>query len=202
MKFCGDCGKPVSHRIPQGDDRKRYVCDQCKTVHYQNPRVVVGGLPIFGEKVLMCRRAIQPGKGYWTLPAGFMENGEINLEGAVRETWEEARAILQGETLYRLIDLPHINQVYVFYRGELLEGAYAVGPESQEVALFGEQEIPWDEIAFSAVTDALKDFFADRRRQHFPVRFSGHRQSKPAIPSTQRLSSVDCRLLMSNSATD
>lgn len=173
MKFCSQCGFSVELRIPPGDDRQRYVCVQCSTIHYQNPRLIVGCLPVCGERVLLCRRAIEPRKGFWTLPAGFMENGERTVDGALRETWEEARARVEGVALYRVFDLPHINQVYMFYRGELLNGEFGVGPESLEAALFLEHEIPWRELAFPVVVETLREFFADRQQGAYPVRVSG-----------------------------
>jgi ADP-ribose pyrophosphatase YjhB (NUDIX family) len=175
MKYCSNCGDPVELRIPEGDDRQRFVCAGCATIHYQNPRLIVGSLPVCGERVLLCRRAIEPRKHFWTLPAGFMENGETTLAGAQRETWEEAQArLVEGSaSLYRVFDLPHINQVYLFYRGELADGAYGVGPESLEVALFEERDIPWGELAFPVVMETLHEFFEDRRRGEFPVRASG-----------------------------
>jgi ADP-ribose pyrophosphatase YjhB (NUDIX family) len=170
MKFCSSCGKPVTQRIPANDERLRFVCDHCDIVHYQNPRVVVGCLPLHGDSVLLCKRAIDPRSGYWTLPAGFLENGETTLAGAKRETMEEACARVRGESLYTLFDLPHINQVYFFYRAELVEGVFGVGEESLDVRLFTEKEIPWTEIAFPVVTDTLQHYFADRRTGEFPVR--------------------------------
>lgn len=173
MKYCSNCGNPVELRVPAGDDRDRFVCPQCDTIHYQNPRLVVGSLPVSGDRILLCRRAIDPRRNFWTLPAGFMENGETTLQGALRETWEEACARLSGETLYRVFDLPHINQVYMFYRGELVEGAYGPGAESLEVELFREEDIPWQDIAFPVVMETLREFFDDRRRGQYPVRASG-----------------------------
>lgn len=174
MKYCSDCGERVSKRIPEGDDRPRYVCDGCEAIHYQNPRTIVGTLPVLGDQVLLCRRAIEPRKGFWTLPAGFMENGETTLEGAVRETWEEARASIVNESLYRLYDLPHINQVYIFYRGDLASEEFGPGPESTEVRLFTELEIPWDELAFPVVTVTLREWYSDRQQGVYPVRASAH----------------------------
>jgi ADP-ribose pyrophosphatase YjhB (NUDIX family) len=163
----------VEQRIPPGDDRLRFVCVHCQVVHYQNPRLIVGCLPVHGERVLLCRRAIEPRKGFWTLPAGFMENGETTLDGALRETWEEARARVAGPELYRIFDLPYINQVYMFYRADLLDGTFGVGPESLEAELFLEHEIPWRELAFPVVVETLREFFADRQRGIYPVRASG-----------------------------
>jgi ADP-ribose pyrophosphatase YjhB (NUDIX family) len=172
MKYCSECGNKVTKTIPEGDDRLRYVCSNCQIIHYQNPRMVVGIIPVRQNKVLLCRRAIEPRKGFWTVPAGFMENGETILQGAIRETWEEARAKVSNEELYRLFDLPYIHQVYIFYRARLDNDDYQAGPESLEVALFAEQDIPWDEIAFPVVSVALQELFADSRAGHFPVRIT------------------------------
>jgi ADP-ribose pyrophosphatase YjhB (NUDIX family) len=169
MKFCSVCGGAITRRVPLNDDRERHVCDSCDTVHYVNPRIVVGCLPVLGERVLLCRRAIHPRRDYWTLPAGFMENGETTLEGARRETWEEARASVEDEALYTIIDLPHISQVYMFYRARLGTPDFAPGAESLEVALFEEDGIPWEKLAFPVVNVTLKRFFADRPRGVFPV---------------------------------
>lgn len=173
MRFCSQCGQPVERRIPDGDDRPRYVCTGCQTIHYQNPRVVVGCLPVSGERILLCRRAIEPRSGYWTLPAGFLENGETTLAGAQRETWEEACAQIDNPTLYRIFDLPHINQVYMFYRGDLRADAFAPGIESTEVALFEERDIPWSQLSFPVVVETLREFLADRISGDYPVRVSG-----------------------------
>ena len=170
MKYCSHCGHTVQSRIPEGDNRQRYVCDNCHTIHYQNPRIVVGSLPVYEDKVLLCRRAIEPRKGFWTLPGGFMENGESTLEGALRETWEEAQARLNVHGLYRMFDLPHIDQLYIFYRGDVIDGKFAPGPESTEVALYAEEDIPWEELAFLVVRETLKEYFDDRKSDQYPVR--------------------------------
>ena len=170
MRFCSACGAEVSLRIPPADDRERHVCGSCETVHYQNPKIVVGCLPVWEDRVLLCRRAIAPRLGFWTLPAGFMENSETTLEGARRETWEEARARTEDETLYTLFDLPHISQVYMFFRAQLIGPAFASGPESSEVALFTEAEIPWSELAFPVVSATLEHYFADVRRGEYEFR--------------------------------
>ncbi|MDL2200004.1 NUDIX hydrolase [Halopseudomonas aestusnigri] len=170
MKFCSECGQGVTARVPDGDTRSRFVCDHCQTIHYQNPRIVAGCLAVHGQQVLLCRRAIEPRRGFWTLPAGFMENGETTEEAALRETWEEARARLQQQELYMLFNLPHINQVYMFFRGELADLEFSAGEESLEVRLFHEHEIPWDELAFPTVGKTLKQYFLDRQEQSFPVR--------------------------------
>ncbi|WP_188981765.1 NUDIX hydrolase [Pseudomonas matsuisoli] len=170
MKFCNHCGGPLVERIPDGGNRVRFVCTNCHAVHYQNPRIVAGCLPVWEDQVLLCRRAIAPRKGLWTLPAGFMENGETMVQAAIRETEEEACARVSGIQLYTLFDLPHINQVYVFFRAELTDLAFSAGVESLEVALFREAAIPWSTMAFPTVSRTLECFFADRKTQVFPVR--------------------------------
>lgn len=167
MNFCSHCGQTVTLRIPQGDNLPRYVCDHCHTVHYQNPKMVVGCIPEWDEKVLLCRRAIKPRYGLWTLPAGFMENGETTGEGAAREAKEEANANIEIVSLYSMFDLPHINQVYIMYRARLLDLEYRAGDESLEVALFAEADIPWEQLAFRTIYDTLRHFFADRQRGHY-----------------------------------
>ncbi len=159
-------------QIPDGDDRERFVCSVCEVIHYSNPRVIVGCVPYYDGKVLLCKRAIEPRKNYWTLPAGFMENGETTPQGAARETWEEAKARVSKLELYRVFDVPSINQVYMFYRCDLDEGKFGVGPESLETDLYLEQDIPWDEIAFPVVHQTLKSFFRDLQNNHFPVQVS------------------------------
>lgn len=171
MKYCSTCGAPVSHRIPSGDNRHRWVCDACGAIHYENPRMVVGCLPYWEEKVLLCRRAIEPRLGLWTLPAGFMENGETTAEGALRETLEEAGARVAIDDLYALINVPDIDQVYLLFRARLLDLDFAPGEESLEVALFDEAAIPWERIAFRTVRETLEHYFADRRAGHFPLHF-------------------------------
>ena len=170
MKFCSQCGHSVSQHIPQGDSRLRYVCDHCHAIHYQNPNIVAGCLPTWGRQVLLCRRAIEPRKGYWTLPAGFMENGETVEEAARRETLEEACAHVEQLAIYTLIDVPHINQVHIFYRAELQSLDFSAGEESLEVRLFDEADIPWSELAFRTVSRTLECFFSDRLTQTYPVR--------------------------------
>ncbi|MDD1966920.1 NUDIX hydrolase [Pseudomonas sp. NPDC090203] len=169
MKFCSQCGEQVTQRIPEGDSRPRFVCDHCQTIHYQNPNIVAGVLPVWGDKVLLCRRAIEPRLGYWTLPAGFMENGESVEQAARRETVEEACAVLEDLHLYAMIDVPHISQVHIFYRANMASEDYAAGVESLEVKLFDEADIPWSELAFHTVRRTLECFFHDRRHQVFPV---------------------------------
>jgi ADP-ribose pyrophosphatase YjhB (NUDIX family) len=157
----------VAWRIPVGDHVLRAVCDACDTVHYQNPKLVVGSLPVWEGKVLLCRRAIEPRRGYWTLPAGFMENGESLPEAAARETREEACAHIELDEIYTLISVPHISQVHAIFRARLLDLDFSAGVETLEVALFDEAQIPWDEIAFRTVAMTLRHFFADRSRGFF-----------------------------------
>jgi len=171
MNFCSSCGKPVVIRIPEGDNRERHVCDDCDTIHYHNPRIITGCLPIFEDQVLLCRRAIEPRYGYWTLPAGFMENGESTDQGAARESWEEAKAELSDLDLYCIYSVPDINQVFFFYKSHLKSReSFGVGEESLEVRLFSEADIPWEDLAFYTVYKTLKYFFEDRKTNVFPVR--------------------------------
>lgn len=163
MNFCSQCGAPVVLRVPPGDDRPRHVCDACGTVHYQNPKLVAGCLVEWGDQVLLCRRAIQPRYGLWTLPAGFMENGETTREAAQREALEEANARVEILDLYSLFDLPHIDQVYCLFRGRLLDLEFSPGSESLDVRLFREEEIPWHALAFASVARTLQLYFEDRR---------------------------------------
>lgn len=172
MNFCTQCGNKVILQIPAGDDRERHVCSDCDLIHYSNPRVIVGCVPVYEGRVLLCKRAIEPRKNYWTLPAGFMENGETTLEGAARETWEEARARVSNLELYRVFDVPHISQVYMFYRCDLDDGAFGVGPESFETDLYLEKDIPWGEIAFPVIKETLEAFFSDAGTGQFPVQVS------------------------------
>ena len=172
MKFCHQCAGSLILRIPQGDDKPRHCCSKCDAIFYLNPKNVVGTLSFFEDKVLLCKRAIQPRIGKWTLPAGYMENGESSLDGAIRETQEEAGAsvIVESDSLYTLFNLPKINQVYIFFRTELANLNFSAGIESQEVALFSEAEVPWAEIAFPVVKSTLEHYFDDLRNNQFPVR--------------------------------
>lgn len=167
MKFCSNCGGSVEQLVPPGDNLMRYVCHACAIVHYTNPKIVVGCVPEWQDKVLLCRRAIEPRYGYWTLPAGFMENNETTAEAALRETHEEAQANVELGELYSLYSLPHISQVYLMYRSRLLDLKFGPGQESLEVRLFSEAEIPWGELAFVVVQKTLENYFADRRSGRF-----------------------------------
>jgi len=170
IKYCQECGAPTHKVIPEGDHAKRDVCTACGFVHYQNPKIITGAIPMHGDKVLLCKRNIQPRLGYWTLPAGFMENAESTEQGAARETFEESEAKLKNMAMYTVIDIPHINQLYVFYRAELDGDHFCVTPESSAVQLFDEADIPWDEIAFPVVKTTLKRFFEERKAGgHFAI---------------------------------
>ncbi len=170
VKYCCQCGARVALRIPPGDNLPRYVCDVCGSIHYQNPKIVAGCVAVWQERILLCRRAIEPRYGLWTLPAGFMENGETTHQAAARETLEEACAQVINLTLYGLFNLPHINQVYIMFRGELSTPGVSAGPGSLEVALFTEEELPWRALAFPVVRETLRLFCQDRRTDRYPVR--------------------------------
>ena len=167
MNFCSHCGSSVDLQIPEGDNLPRHVCRDCGAIHYQNPKVVAGCIPEWQGRILLCRRAIEPRYDMWTIPAGFMENGETLEQAAKRETDEEACAKVEIAGLYALYNLPHVNQVYVFFRGQLVDGSFSPGLESLETALFEEREIPWDEISFPVVTRALERYFDDRVGQQY-----------------------------------
>ena len=172
MKFCSECGKTVEIRIPDGDNRERHVCIHCDTIHYQNPNVVAGCLPVWEDKVLLCKRAIEPRHGFWTLPAGFMENDETLEQAATRESIEEANANLEITSLYTVISLPHVNQIYMLYLARLLDLNFSAGTESLDVRLFTEEQIPWDKLAFRTIDFTLKRYFEDRKQNHFPLHSS------------------------------
>ena len=163
MKYCAYCGAKLAFKIPPGDDRPRFVCDVCHTVHYENPRMVVGCIPEWRNRILVCRRAIGPCYGKWTLPAGYLENGETVSEAAEREAFEEARARLDKLTPYALFNLTFVNQVYLIFRGKLVDAHYEPGDESLDVKLMTEDEIPWDQIAFSVIREILIRYFKDRK---------------------------------------
>jgi len=167
MKFCMACGSQVELKVPSGDNRERHVCISCGEIHYQNPKIVTGCIPVWEDKVLLCKRAIEPRYGLWTVPAGFMENGESTHAGAMRETLEEANARVEIDELYMTVNLPLINQVYMLFRAQLLDLDFSAGEESLDVRLYSEDEIPWEELAFPTVEISLKRFFADRARGEF-----------------------------------
>jgi ADP-ribose pyrophosphatase YjhB (NUDIX family) len=183
MNFCSECGSSqIGLRIPPGDSLPRFVCTACGAIHYQNPKVVVGCLPEFEDRVLLCRRAIEPRKGLWTLPAGFLENGETLESGALRETLEEAGARVAVAALYAVISLPHISQVYMMFRARLLDLDFGPGPESLEARLFEEREIPWELLAFRTIGRTLRNYFLDRRLAAFRLHVSAIERRAPITP--------------------
>ena len=167
IKHCRACGAEVRYQTPTDDNRDRATCTVCATIHYENPLNVVGTLPVWEDRVLLCRRNIEPRRGLWTLPAGFMELGETTAEGAVRETVEEAGARIELQELFTLLNVVRVGQVHLFYRARLLDTEFAPGPETIEAELFAEADIPWDEIAFRTTKKTLEHFFADRRSGRF-----------------------------------
>jgi ADP-ribose pyrophosphatase YjhB (NUDIX family) len=170
IKHCRNCGTTVVYRLPDdGDTRERAVCPACDTIHYENPLNVVGTVPHFGDKVLLCKRNIEPAWGKWTLPAGFMELGETVAEGAARETDEEAGAKFEMQDLFTVLSVPRLGQVHLFFRARLLSDQFAPGHETIEARLFAQDEIPWEEIAFRTVKETLARYFEDRRKGSFEV---------------------------------
>ncbi len=171
MNFCSQCGSRVSRKVPPGDHLPRDVCDQCGTIHYQNPKLVVGCVPEDGGRILLCKRAIEPRRGYWTVPAGFMENGETLQQAAERESHEEALARVEVGSLLAIVHVLHAHQVHVFFRARLAEPDFGVGPESLESKMVAEAEVPWEDLAFPSITFALRRYFEDRtagiERHHF-----------------------------------
>ncbi len=173
MKFCSTCGSArIEWKVPEGDNMPRYVCADCQTIHYQNPKIVTGCLPQWGDKILLCKRAIEPRYGLWTLPAGFMENNETIEQAAMRETWEEAQAKVENVQLYVIISLPYINQVYMMFRATMSTPEFNPGVESLEVELFTKQQIPWNELAFPVITKTLEYYYTDREQGAFPLHVS------------------------------
>lgn len=170
IKHCKSCGTAVTYRLPDdGDQRQRAVCPACNTVHYENPLNVVGTVPYYGERVLLCKRNIEPRKGFWTLPAGFMELNETAAEGAARETDEEAGAKIEMGALFSLISVPRVGQVHLFYLAELQSDIFDPGHETMETKMFAEEDIPWEEIAFKTVRITLERYFSDRKQGTFGI---------------------------------
>ena len=167
IKHCRACGGAANYRTPADDNRDRAVCTVCETIHYENPLNVVGTLPVWQDKVLLCRRAIEPRHGLWTLPAGFMELGETTAQGALRETVEESGAHVELGDLFSLIDVVRVGQVHLFYLARMLDVDFVPGPESLEARLFAEDEVPWDDVAFRTTKMTLEFYFADRRAGRF-----------------------------------
>jgi ADP-ribose pyrophosphatase YjhB (NUDIX family) len=173
MKYCPECGAPVELRQPPDDYRERHICTACAAIHYHNPKLVIGTIPEWEDgRILLCRRAIEPRHGLWTLPAGFMENGETTMEGAARETLEEANARVEVGDLYALYNLAYINQVQLLFHARLLDLDFSPGMESLDVQLFQEQDIPWEELAFRPVRYTLQHYFADRKAGRFQFRIT------------------------------
>lgn len=190
MKYCSLCSANVEWRIPEGDNRHRFICTSCHTIHYQNPRVVAGTLPVYQDKILLCKRAIEPRRGFWTLPAGFMENGESSEEGALRETLEEANAKVSIISLFSMVTVPHIDQVHIFFLAKLDQPEFSSGPESLEVKLFSVDEIPWNELAFPTVYDTLRDYLAQPSNQAQ----LGTRRQLDLDPYPTRISTIGRRM--------
>ena len=157
--------------MPDGDNRYRYVCQSCNIIHYENPKVVTGCIAEWDNKILLCKRAIEPRYGLWTLPAGFMENSETNIQGAARETAEEANAKVDNMRLFCVFSIVHINQVFTMYRGDLVDGEASPGAESLDTALLKESEIPWQTLAFPVIDEALKLYYRDRRHGKFNTHY-------------------------------
>jgi len=167
MKFCSHCGAGVQWRIPDGDNLPRHICDSCNTIHYQNPKIVAGCIPEWEDKILLCKRAIEPKYGLWTLPAGFMENNETTAEAALRETQEEANAQVDSLRLYAMFDIAYISQVYLMFRARMVNQQFKPGQESLDVALYKEDEIPWNELAFPVIDETLRRYFKDKKNNAF-----------------------------------
>ncbi|MCZ8237691.1 MAG: NUDIX hydrolase [Leptospiraceae bacterium] len=164
MKYCSLCGSDqLNFLIPPGDSLPRHICKSCGEIHYSNPKIIVGALPVWEDKILLCKRAIEPRYGKWTLPCGYMENAETVEEGAIRETAEEAKANIKIISLQSVYSIPHINQIYMIFLADLVDLNFSPGEESLEVELYNEEDIPWKEIAFSAVQFSLETFLRDRR---------------------------------------
>ena len=179
MKFCSQCGSnEVEQKVPDGDNRLRYCCIQCDAIFYENPKIVTGCLAQWQGKILLCRRAIQPRMGTWTLPAGFMENHETLQEAAARETYEEATAKISNLDLYTIYNLPHISQVYMIFRGDVEDGSASPGIESLETGFMDEQDIPWDELAFPVIRETLELYFDDQKKGNY-ILHTGEIRMKP-----------------------
>ena len=174
MSFCSNCGQPTEYKIPLGDHQTRQVCPACKTIHYVNPKLICGALALWEDKVLLCRRAIEPRYGLWTLPAGYMELFETMEQGAARETREEAEAEIEIEQLYCMYNIPRIGQIYVLFKAQLNDGIFGAGEESIECRLFEEHEIPWNDLAFPSVKRTLEHFFEDRKTLKNTDQFPTH----------------------------
>lgn len=169
MKYCGECGALTTLKVPTGDTLPRYVCQRCETIHYQNPKIVVGCIPEWEHQILLCKRAIEPRYGLWTFPAGFMENDETIEDAALRETQEEAQTAVTLTGLYTVFSIPHVSQVYMVFRGKMKEKKFGAGEESLEVELFDLDQIPWTEMAFQVIHETLRLYSQDRTTGQYPV---------------------------------
>ena len=170
MKYCSSCGSEVELKIPEDDNLPRYCCNKCKDIHYQNPKLITGTIPIKDEKILLCKRAIHPRHGLWTLPAGFLENGETIGQGAYRETLEETSTEVKMGNLYTIFNIPQISQIYMLFLAEVLREDFGPTSESLEVRLFEEDEIPWEELAFPFVPLVIKHYLNDRKINNFELK--------------------------------
>lgn len=178
IRFCNQCGSPTQYAIPAGDNRPRHICPACGYIQYENPRMVVGCIATWHERILLCKRAIEPRHGFWTLPAGFMENGESTAQAALRETEEEAGAHILSPIPFLMVNLPHIDQIHLFYRGEMASNTYAAGEESLDVQLFDAQDIPWNDLAFGSVRLCLTLYLQERQQGTFGF----HEHQLPVTP--------------------
>ena len=169
MKFCSVCGSLNVKKIPEGDNRERYCCENCGAIHYSTPKIIVGTVSVKEDSILLCKRGIEPRYGKWTLPGGFLENGETVSEGAFRETFEETNTKVEMGELYAIFNVPQINQVYMLYLAEVIKDDYSSTSESLDVKLFNEKEIPWDELAFPFVPIVLRKFFSDHIKGDYPL---------------------------------
>lgn len=169
MNYCSHCGRPVVLKVPPGDSLPRHVCEACQTIHYQNPKIVAGCIPEWEDQILLCRRAIEPRTGFWTFPAGFMEVGEDTAQAAARETFEEAKASVEIASLYAMLSLPHVSQVYLVFRGTLRNLEFGAGTESLEVQLFPWDKMPWDRLAFPVIHEVLARYVKDRRQGQYQL---------------------------------
>ena len=168
MNFCSNCGSQnIGLKVPEGDNRPCFVCDDCGEIFYHNPKMVVGCVPRWKEKVLLCKRAIPPRYGYWTLPAGYMENQESAANGAAREAHEEALAKTRIGNVFTQFSIPHINQVYILFLADMETAEFGAGEESLDAALFSREQIPWDELAFPVMRKTLELYFEDKDRGRF-----------------------------------
>lgn len=174
MNYCSHCGsQDLELKIPEGDNRPRYVCPDCGTIHYSNPKMVVGCLPFFEDRILLCKRAIEPRIGFWNLPAGYLENGESVEEGARRETLEEAGIDVEIIRVHCLYSIPRINQVYCFFLARMYSPEWRIGEETLEADLFRPEEIPYEDIAFPSSVYAIRRYLEDKENAVFYTHVGG-----------------------------